>query len=369
VASWTLGSVRGIPVRVHWSLLLVLPLFAYVMARQYFAGEDALTLRSIAWGSALAVTLFLSVLVHEFSHSFMALRLGSRVRSILLMPLGGVSQMESMPERPRDEFLVTVVGPLTNFLIAGPLLVLHFLQVVPDPGGLATYVRWAGWLNVGLGAFNLFLPAFPLDGGRLLRAALASRMGLRQATRTAAAIGRGLAFLLGVFGLLALNAGGIWLILIAFFIYLGAGAEESATTLRALLRGRTARDLMTAQPVALAPDDTLDDVQRTMLRTRHLSFPVLQDGKVVGCLGLEEMAAIDHDRLAATLVRDAMSPEIPRVAPDEAAEALVRRLQESGHGHAVVLDGDDVVGIVSRSDVQRLVQILDALGDGATRAS
>lgn len=361
VASWTVARVRGIEVKVHWTLLLVLPFFAYVMAYGYFRPE-AITPKSLAWGGALAVTLFLSVLLHEFSHSFMALRLGKRVEGILLMPLGGISQMESMPEKPREEFLVTIVGPLTNFVLAAPLLALAYLVALPDPDGLATYVLWAGWLNVALGTFNLVLPAFPMDGGRLLRAGLASRMGLRRATRVAAMVGKGTAVLMALVGFLAFGIGGIWLILIAFFVYMGASAEESTTTLNALLQGRTAKDLMSSEPDAMAPEDTLLDVQRAMLRTHHLAFPVVKEHQVVGCIGLQELASEDPERFADLRVRDLMRHEVPQVPATTPAKEVLQLVQQSEHGHVVVVDQERLVGIVSRTDVERVVRVLDALG-------
>ena len=365
MASWTVARVRGIPVRLHWSLLAVLPFFAYVMAREYFPGEGV-DATDLVWGSGLAVVLFLSVLLHELSHSLTAVGLGHRVESILLLPIGGVSQMESMPERPRDEFRVTVVGPLTNYAIAAPALAVHFLGLVPDPmTHLAAFVRWTGWLNVGIGTFNLFLPAFPMDGGRLLRAALAQRIGARRATHVAARVGRVLAFGMVLLGFLALPAG-IWLMLIGLFIYLGAGAEESSTTLRVLLRDVRARDLMTPDPVTVAPGDSLEDVHRAMLRTRHTSFPVAVDDRVLGCIGLDELSQVERERLGEVRVEQVMQGEVPRVGPGTSAQEVFRLMQRSPHGHAVVVEDGRLVGVVSNTDVQRLVQVLDRLGDDGT---
>lgn len=361
MASWTVGRVKGIRVRLHWTLLLVLPFFAYLMAREYFPG-DGTDLAGLAWGAALAVTLFLSVLLHEFSHSFMALRLGSKVDSILLMPIGGVSQMESAPESPRGEFLMTVVGPLTNFAIAAPLLAIHSLGLVPaGQESLAAFVRWSAWLNVALGAFNLFLPAFPMDGGRLLRAALSVRMGPLRATRVAATVGRTLAFAMGLVGLLSFGVGGVWLILIAFFIYLGAGAEERAMTVRSLLEGLTARDLMTPDPVRLAPGDPLESVRQTMLETRHLAFPVVDGDRLVGCLGLEELSAAQRAGLPSGSVRDAMHTDVPRVAAGDSADEVLHAVQKSHHGHAFVLQDERLLGIVSGTDLERFVRVLAAV--------
>lgn len=363
MASWTVAHVRGIPLRIHWTLLAVLPFFAWLMAAEYFPVGGEVTAWSLVWGALLAVGLFVSVLVHEFSHSFMALRLGGKVKSILLMPLGGVSQMEAMPDKPREEFLVTIVGPLTNYLIAGPLLILAYSGFLPDhPPGLLAFLRWAGLLNVGIGTFNLFVPAFPLDGGRLLRAGLASRMGPVKATRIAASVGRGLAFGLGLLGVLSFQAGGLWLILIAFFIYLGAGAEERSTLVQSLLKGLQARDLMTEDLVVIRRDSTMDEMLATMMQTHHTSFPVVEDGRVVGCIGLGELAEVPRGRRAKTAVGAVMHTDIVRITPDTSAIEVLQAVQREEHQHAVVIDGDDLVGLVSATDLQRVVRVLGAAG-------
>ncbi len=245
--SLTLFRVRGVPIRAHWTLLLVLPYLAIVLAlgfKQLAAtagvGEGRLILPPLAWGAILALGLFASVAVHELAHSLLALRFGGRVRSISLMLLGGVSQVTRVPHRPRYEALMALAGPLTSLAIGGLLLLL--LAVTPPswPGDARMALFYLTYMNVMLGLFNL-LPAFPLDGGRVLRALLAARLGRERATGIAATVGRAAGVGLATAALLG---GNILLLLIAAFIFFGAGAEVMNERVREALHGLRAIDLV-----------------------------------------------------------------------------------------------------------------------------
>ncbi|HVL86463.1 MAG TPA: site-2 protease family protein [Candidatus Thermoplasmatota archaeon] len=254
----TVGRVRGIPIRLHVTFLLVLPFFAYIMAEAYFdRGEGFPGPLALVWGGALAVTLFASVVLHELSHSLTAMRYGVRIKSITLLPIGGVSAMERMPSEPWQERRIALAGPVVNFAIGLPIVAVTRLELIPAiVPQFDTFVGWVGWLNVLLGAFNLFLPAFPMDGGRVLRATLAARMGYDRATGWATGIGRALAFVMGAFGFVMLlrgAGGGIWLLLIAFFIYLGANEEERMVGMTTRLGDLTVERIMTRQPETSRP--------------------------------------------------------------------------------------------------------------------
>lgn len=355
------GRVRGIPIRLHLTFLLVLPFFAFIMARSYFVPEGAeATAADYAWGAALAIVLFVCVTLHELSHSIMAQRFGIRVRSILLMPIGGVSQMEDMPKEPRKELLVSAVGPLTNFVIAAPLFALEWAGLVPAPTPqFPEFVRWVALLNVSLGAFNLLLPAFPMDGGRILRAVLAGRMPFTRATKYAASVGRALALAMGLLGFLTLGGGGIWLLLIAFFIYMGASEEERMVNVMHTLGTLRVRDLMTATPVILRTDDTLEQAFRLMVETKHVGFPVVDDaGRPVGFLGLPELGKVDRMNYPATAVRLVMRLNLPVVAPETLATDALRLMAGSQEEHLVVMEYGRLAGILTKTDVTRIVRIL-----------
>ncbi|HEV8359036.1 MAG TPA: site-2 protease family protein, partial [Candidatus Thermoplasmatota archaeon] len=347
-----IGKVRGIPIRLHLTFLLVLPFFAYVMGQSYFAPEGGdPSAFGYLWGALLAVVLFTCVTLHELSHSITAQRYGIRVRSIVLLPIGGVSQMEDMPREPRKELIVSAAGPLTNFVIAAPLLALGFLGLVPEVlPQFQEFVRWAGLLNVFLGAFNLFLPAFPMDGGRILRSLLASRMSFLKATRYASGVGRAIAFAMGLLGFFTLP-GGIWLLLIAFFIYMGASEEERVVEVMHTLGNLRVRDLMTASPVILRPDDTLEQAFRVMVDTKHVGFPVVEsDGRVIGFLGLPDLGKIDRVHYAFTPVRLAMRVPPPTIDPATLVTDALRQMTNNQEEHLVVLDQGRLAGILTKTD-------------------
>jgi Zn-dependent protease/predicted transcriptional regulator len=361
------ARVRGIPIRLHLTFLLVLPFFAFVMAQSYFTQGDAFPdAPSLAWGALLAVVLFACVTLHELSHSLVAQRYGITVRSITLLPIGGVSQMEDLPREPGRELRVAAAGPLVNFVIAGPVLAWSFLGHVPDVAPrFGEFVKAVGLVNVALGAFNLLLPAFPMDGGRVLRSLLARRMEFARATHYAAGIGRALAMAMGLVGLLTLGGGGIWLLLIAFFIYMGASEEERAVRVQVTLGGLRVRDLMTPHPVVLRPEQTLEEAFRTMVQTKHVGFPVVgPDGAVVGFLGLQELGAVERAHHTITPVALAMRKDVPMIPPDALATEALRRMGSTGDEHLVVAESGKLAGLLSKTDVSRVVRIL-AVEQGA----
>jgi Zn-dependent protease len=218
-SAWVVGRVRGIPIRLHVSLAFIIPFLSVVFAHPFRDSAGAAV--ATVMGLGVAIALFASVLVHEIAHGLTALRLGGRVRSITLMFLGGISELEgALP--PRCEALVAIVGPLASLAIGGLLLgVAGWVGAAADP------VQLVGALNVVLGAFNL-VPAFPLDGGRLVRALLALRYGRPRATRVAGKVGQALAVVIGALGALS---GDVMLLLVAAFIYVGAEREAGAVGL------------------------------------------------------------------------------------------------------------------------------------------
>lgn len=284
---WRIARIAGIDVRVH-PTFLVLMAFAVL-------GMFGPPVTGVVW----LVLLFGSVVAHELSHSLVAVQRGIPVHDIVLLPIGGVSEIERLPDRPRDELLVAVVGPLTSFAIgalAGGVTVLLGGSLLPIDLVQGSFIHRLAWANVFLGGFNL-LPAFPLDGGRVLRAALAERIGLERATPIAASLGRVAAALMALAGALV----DIWLILIAAFVYLGSRAEEAATLVHVRLSGKRVSDVML--PIegfdihpALAPADVKADepleAAVEVLTRAGAAAAVVHDarGTVVGILRLEDVA-------------------------------------------------------------------------------
>ncbi len=376
MASLTVGRVSGIPIRLHWSFLAVLPFFAFLMARAYFTPDDALFPDTSAWvwGSLLAVGLFLSVLVHELAHSLTALRLNVAVRHITLLPIGGVSAFDELPKDPTSELKITIVGPLTNFAMGLPLLAIAQFAPFPDAGwgaGAGLFLFWLGALNIVLGVFNLFVPAFPMDGGRILRAILARQLGRSKATQVAAAVGRTLAVAMGIWGFLTFATGGWLMLLIAFFIYTGANQEEEGIRVTEALSRFRVSDLMTRSVDTLARHDSVEDAFARMLRTRHVSLPVIDSGavdarngdapQVLGVVRLDDLKVLGPEQ-STTPMELLVRQDFPRLAAQDEATEAVKLLTRSPSGMpALVLDeGGGLVGIVTRTDVARFVEIANA---------
>ena len=219
-SAYQIAKVRGIPIRVHLTLLIVLPLMAYNFA-------EVFSVHPLSWGLLAAITLFVSVALHELGHSFVAIAKGFPVRDILLLPIGGVAQLARIPERPRDEFWVAIAGPLVSVALSGGLFALGIGGALLSWPDLARFCILVSEINLSLFLFNL-LPAFPMDGGRIFRAALTPRQGRLAATRLAARIGKIMALIFGWIGLFGIHGvfdGSFILVVIAVFIYISAGAE------------------------------------------------------------------------------------------------------------------------------------------------
>ena len=337
--SYPVGSLFGIPLRAHGSLLLVLGLLLLIFSSE--ATDTAGWLLPLM----LTVVLFASVVLHELGHALAARRFGIETRQIVLLPIGGVAMLEGAPERPAHELWIAAAGPLTSFVLAGVAWAIFWLT----DNGLAGHMAV---INLALGLFNL-VPAFPLDGGRMLRAALAMRIGLERATRWAARLGRGLAILLIVAGL---AQGDIMLSLVGVFVLFSATAEARGTMVRIALDTRRARELMEPAPHIFGASASSEEVAvalRDHATAEH--FPVLFGDRVLGVvarLGLER--ALEDVRgfpgLHAVLDR-----AIVTVHPDATLRRAVELMGQQGSRVAVVADDDEIRGVLR---LDRLAEVL-----------
>lgn len=373
---WTIFRIRGIPVKLHVSLLLFLPYVAYVASRQFqYVGDllglqpGALHLPPFMWGAILAVGLFVSILLHELAHSIVAIRSGTPVRSITLMMLGGVSRMER-DVRPEREAWMAFVGPLSSAAIG---VFCAAMYLVPFP--IEVRVAWLvlAVINMVLAVFNL-LPAFPMDGGRVLRGLLAPRLGIHRATRIAVTVGKFMAVLFAFYGLLSFN---VLLVLIAGFVYMGAVGEQARSDLKHVLTGTLVLDVMSDRLGAAHVDEPASDVARRLFREHQEGALVIDGGHtnftngdaqdhvtqdhVVGVVIASDLSKPEVMQAPTATVATAVRKELPRVHTRDDASTTLDSLMSGEVDAVVVLDeSEHIVGLVTASDVQRAMTFLAA---------
>jgi Zn-dependent protease/CBS domain-containing protein len=353
--SYKLFQFKGIDVKVHLTFVLIL-----LWAAWNWSGSSPVPWQGAAFGVVAILLLFASVTLHEFGHSLMALRYGVRVSEIILLPIGGVSQMEAIPEKPREELLITLAGPLVNFAIAGVLIgvgvLLQAAAVVTIPELLRTLgsATWEGLLayltmsNLILGVFNL-IPAFPMDGGRIMRAVLAMRLSHRQATAIAATVGQAMAWLLGLWGF---ASGSYSLILIAIFIWLGASQEGKSTEVRDVFGAMTVGQATTRQVQTLSASDTIAKAVDLTLTTFQSDFPVLDLGRVVGLLTQADVLRALHTQGDQVRVGQVMQTGLPAATADEPLSTVQQRMVTKRTHTVVVLAADhSLIGLLTAADI------------------
>ena len=345
--SFSIGRLFGSELRIHATFFLLL---AWIGIAAWVAQGPEAAIVNITF----ILALFACVVAHEFGHALMARRYGIRTPDITLLPIGGMARLERMPEKPGQEIAVAVAGPLVNVVIWAVLvLILGFetrtdaLQSLEDPS-LGFWGRLAA-VNLFLVLFNM-IPAFPMDGGRVLRALLAIPMGRARATQAAARAGQAIAFLFGLWGLLGGNP---ILLLIAVFIFFAAAAESSDVTLHEATRNVPARDAMITSYESLAPEDSLDTAARALIRTTQGEFPVLgADGHLSGLLTRTAIMKGIEDGHRTQRVSDAMAGDIPEIRLDAPLEDVLDLLSRSElPGVAVTDRGGAFLGYITRENL------------------
>ena len=351
--SWSLniGRVAGTVVRIHLTFLLFL---AWIFAASYAANGSA-----AAWDSLVfMVLLFLCVLLHEFGHIFTARAFGVATPYVTLLPIGGVAQLERIPEEPWEEFLIAIAGPLVNVVIALVLVLAFGAALQPSAASAVDnmaipLVNRLAAVNVFLAVFNM-IPAFPMDGGRVLRALLASKFGYVRATEIAASIGQFVAFALGFIGLMYNPI----LIFIAIFVYLAASSEAHMIALRAVSRGVPVTSAMMTQFATLVPRAHIDEAVQTLLQTSQGEFPVVDDA-VIGRADL--IRAIKTVGPNAS-VADAMGAELPTVSHRATLEQAFKLLQlKSAPAVGVVNAAGALIGLVTGETIAEMMMLQQAL--------
>lgn len=379
-ATLSLGRWAGIPVGANISILVIVLLVGLGLGLGQFPllHPDLPAWAYLVAGAVAALLLVVSILLHELSHAVVAQSNGLKVDRIVLWLLGGVAQLRGEPRNPRIDFAIAVVGPVTSLLLGGAFGILAVGWLAVAGSGLtATTLGWLAAINVILAGFNL-VPAAPLDGGRVLRAALWWWTGDRgRAAVFSARAGRifGLTLIgLGIaLVLLVPWFGGLWLALIGWFLVNAAMAEEQSAVMGQRLQGVYVRDVMSG-PAVTAPDHTSveDFVHDVVLRERFSTYPLVDaDGRLTGLTTLNRIRNVPADQRPTTRLRDIACPldEIPTARPDEPLADLLPRLAGCTDGRAVVVDEHgQVTAVVSPSDISQVAARADLRGIGAARA-
>jgi Zn-dependent protease len=371
--NYTIMRVWDIPIRINISLVVFLPILAWLVGSGQQIDVYAEVIGAITgapldlavlkggttpWliGALAALLLFVGVTLHELGHSWMALRYDIKIESITLWILGGLASLESIPRESGREFKIAVAGPVVSVALA--VLGYAGLIVLPDSSNVIRFlVGWVAITNGTLAVFNL-LPAFPMDGGRVLRALLARNRPYSSATRIASRVGVVFAILFVVIGVLG---GQIMLLLLALFLYTAATSESRSVVLADLLTGVTVGDIATYDPPVIDADEPVASFTVRMLRDRRTAYPVVDDGEVIGVASLDRIRRVPEAERETTSVRE-ITESVPTATPaDDAFDTFVR-LSGSGGQHALVLQGEQVIGLLSQDDFARALSVRRQIG-------
>lgn len=365
--SFQIAKIIGIPIKIDFSFILILALFTWVFATtDYsifgfvigFKNVPVSVLGQYILAAFLSVLFFFCVLLHELGHSYVTQRYGYKINRITLFIFGGVSQIEEMPRKPSMELTIAVVGPLVSLALGGFFYILFLLffslgnSLVPQIGFVISGTL--AFYNIILGLFNL-IPAFPIDGGRVLRAAIARTTDYGRATRIAANVGKIFAIGMAVFGFF--DFFNIWLILIAVFIYIGASQEAQATEISIALEDLKVKDIMTPHVEFVSPDISLHQFINFVHTHKHSSYPVLENDKLVGIITVMDLHNIDKEKQDTTFIRDVMHKEVLTISPDEPANTAFKTMIRHTNERMIVKENDKIQGILSWSDLLHAIKL------------
>jgi len=352
---WKLGNFAGIDVYVHATFLLLIGWVGYSHWLENQLWSEVFS------GILFIIALFACVVLHEYGHALTARKYGIKTRDITLYPIGGVARLERMPEKPVEELWVALMGPAVNVVIAAALFTFLYLtnSLVPLSDltvASGSFLERLMMINISLVLFNL-IPAFPMDGGRVLRALLAMRMDYVRATQIAATIGQGMALLFGLIGLF----GNASLLFIAFFIWIGASQEAGMTQMKNAISGIPVGRAMLTDYKSLSPRDTLARMSQLILSGSQHDFPVIDNDRVIGIVTRDDFIKALTQHGESIAISAIMKKDLPEVDSYEMVENALMRIQESGVPALPVTHAGQLVGIVTAENITEYLMIRSAL--------
>ena len=371
--SLNIGRILGIPIRIHWTLWLVFLLISWSLAVGYLPATYPRLSATLDWivGAVSALLLFVSVLVHELSHSYIAKKNGLPIARITLFFFGGVSEMTEEPRDAALEVRMAAAGPLTSFAIAGLLGAIWYVgRLTGFPDAVIAVLGYNALINAALGAFNL-IPAFPLDGGRVLRGTLwQSSKNLLKATRNATRVSEILSLIMIAAGLLLVVTtadfvNGIWIIFLGWFIRSGAETSLRQTQMTEALHGVSVGNIMTRNLLTVTPDLTVQQlVNDYFLVHPHGGYPVVQNDKLQGVVTMGSVRSIPREKREFETVAQAMVPyeRIVTINSTASAAYAMQKMAKNQIGRLVVTEGDRILGIVTRGDLMKTIRTRQDLG-------
>ncbi len=359
--SFKILTVRGIDIKIHVTFFLIL-----IYAALTF-GSGGRGLDGALFGVVAISLLFVCVVLHELGHSLTAQRFGVSVRDITLWPIGGLARLERVPDKPAQEFWIAIAGPAVNFVIVAAIFifaqVLARLQIGLDLTSLergmlrleaASLLAYLFSANLFLAVFNL-IPAFPMDGGRILRALLATRMNYSRATAVAVVIGQNLALLAGLYGFLT---GQFFLVVIAIFVFMGAGSEGQMVQVKSVLEDLKVRQAFTRKTDTLGPDDRLTRAVDLTLSSFQADFPVCREGELIGLLTRNDLISALQQRGSNAFVVSVMRKDFPTVSLDDTLFAAQQKMIESRIEALPVIENGAFRGLLTLRDVDEVFRLL-----------
>lgn len=382
-SSIKVGTVFGIPIKLHITFLLVLPLFIWVFAENPapFGFKDGSF--KYLFSIITTVLLFSCIILHELSHSFVALKNGINIRSITLFIFGGLASIEKIPRDPKVEAKMAIAGPALSIGLGALFFSLYmvFAEFFDGKSGIVLFSEMVsslfmegggidvfevtllffilGYINFILAIFNL-LPAFPMDGGRFLRAFLAMRMPYLKATRWAVVLGKIMAVLMGIFGILE-SPPQLFLVIIAFFVYIGASEEEKATIVDMSLEGLKVKDIMTEDVVSVSPDTSISELCDMMFKGGHKGYPVvyenLEGSELRGIVTFHDVQKISQEERNVLNVSDIMTKGIVSISSEDDAIEAFKVMSQYNIGRLIVTEYGKMVGILSKEDLIRAIKL------------